>query len=327
MEENEQLLAFYHETNDKYEVYKKVLNENREILIDTKSVNEKVERIKNLYTFMKEICPEFYLEQKKEFNSFDLLAYLLLNCEDTLEKEYILNTTSNFHAEKNQNLVEEELIVATIVYWTRKALLKELTVNGKYHHTYDFYDLSNECEFASEKTLKICNKMSIPCYQIKIEPGFFKDSMLCNLGDYHWFNIAIIKDAPYLIDCTYKQFFLLKKCFLERIGIPYLYGCYAGAFMMMEESRRKVAEKLIKDGYILLTDEVLKDYFDGFALSYRNGLYYEKTADFSYTTPYTAEDYKNFLRRVDSQLHHEGDVVLGLQRRPLKDPYMSFNKR
>lgn len=325
--EAKELLAYYHEVDEKYERYKKILNDNREILLDTQSAKEKVERIKNLYTFMKEICPEFYLETIKEFTNFDLLSYLLLDCEDTLEKEYILDTTSNFHVLKKPNLVEEELITSTIVYWTRKALLKKLGRNGKYRHTFDFYDVSNYCEFASEKTVGICNKMSIPCYQIKIEPGFIKNSMLCNGSGYHYFNIILIQDIPYLVDCTYKQFFLLKKCFLERIGIPYLYGCYAGAFMMMKEGRRKLAEKLIRDGYILLTDEVLKDYLDGFALSYRNGLYYERTSDFSYTTSYTSEDYKNFLKWKDSQLHHEGDIVLGLQRKPLKNPYMSFAKR
>lgn len=203
-------LAFYHAADEKYQEYKKLLENNKETLMNTKSVDEKVKKLKNLYTFMKEVSGEFYYEATKEFQNFDLLSYLLLGCENALGKEYILDTTSNFHMLKDLNLGEEELIANKIVYWTRKALLKELEKQEKHLHPFDFYDVSNDCEFASKKTLKISNKMSISYYRIKIEPGFFKDSLLCNGSCFHYFNIVIMKDIPYLVDCTYKQFLVLE---------------------------------------------------------------------------------------------------------------------
>ena len=88
--------------------------------------------------------------------------------------------------------------------------------------------------------------------------------------------------------------------------------------MIMSEERKKVAEVLLKRGWIELDQNVFKHYMDGFAISFRNGLYYEQTNDFSYTTNYTASDYEKFLFGADTQILHEGDEVLGYQKRPLQ---------
>lgn len=116
--------------------------------------------------------------------------------------------------------------------------------------------------------------------------AFNHNSTLFNGRGYHFFNILKINGNYYLVDCTYKQFFLLRKCLLERIGIPYLSGCYPGVFMCLTEKRKNTAEQIIQNGYIPLTDDIFKDYMDGFLLSWRNGTFYEETKDCSYTTPY-----------------------------------------
>ena len=68
-----------------------------------------------------------------------------------------------------------------------------------------------------------------------------------------------------------------------------------------------------------------KCYFDGFALSFRNGHFYEQTNDFSYTTFYTLDDYKRFLDGEDNQINHESNYTLKLQSIPIKDPFMDFS--
>lgn len=88
--------------------------------------------------------------------------------------------------------------------------------------------------------------------------------------------------------------------------------------MTLTEEKLKLAVSLLEKGYIELTDENGKNYFDTFTLSYRNGLYYEKTNDFTYTTPYTLKDYINFLQGTTSLLKYEDINTLGYQKTPLK---------
>ena len=75
---------------------------------------------------------------------------------------------------------------------------------------------------------------------------------------------------------------------------------------------------MLKDGFILLNEEVLKNYLDGFAISYRNGLYYEETNNFSFTTSYTPKQYIDFLKGNDNQLNYEKRSHLGFQQKVLQ---------
>ena len=60
-----------------------------------------------------------------------------------------------------------------------------------------------------------------------------------------------------------------------------------------------------------------KYYLDGFAISFRNGLYYDETGDYSFTTPYTFDEYIDFLNGKDSQVKREGKLVLGYHEKPV----------
>ena len=66
-----------------------------------------------------------------------------------------------------------------------------------------------------------------------------------------------------------------------------------------------------------MNEENIKNYFDGFAISFRNGTFYDLTEDYSYTTNYSPYDYLRFINGYDSQYHHEGEEVLGYQRKKL----------
>ena len=95
-------------------------------------------------------------------------------------------------------------------------------------------------------------------------------------------------------------------------------GCLPGTFILMDKEREEVAKKLLRDGWIELDEKKLKTYLDAFAISYRNGIYYETTNDYSFTANYTIDDYIRFLKGEDNQINHEGKESLGHQKRPSK---------
>lgn len=159
----------------------------------------------------------------------------------------------------------------------------------------------------------ICKNNNISCTIKRINPGFEDTARLYRGANFHDICIINLEGNYYLVDCTYRQFFMLKGNSLDRIGIPFLANTKPGIFMTLEERRLNLAQLLLSRGWILLTEENIKDYFDGFALSFRNGHYYEETKDYSYTTNYSSNDYINFLEGTDNQVNHEGKRVLSLQ--------------
>lgn len=159
----------------------------------------------------------------------------------------------------------------------------------------------------------ICAENGIECVIKRINPGFALTAKLHNGINYHDIFIITINNEHFLVDCTYRQFFMLKWNSLERIGIPYLSNAKPGIFMALSNNRLRLADNLLKRGWISLNKDNTKNYFDGFALSYRNGFYYNQTGDYSFTTSYTSLDYANFLEVSDNQVNHEGEKVLRLQ--------------
>lgn len=286
------------------------------------SLERKVEVLKSVYAFMKEIGPSFYNE-KTGFHSLyakTLISYVPF-LESKLGEAFVIHPNINYN-EKNvfvsPDFNDATAILTWIVANTRYALIEELKKSKQFNGNIESCSLENYCAFANEMVVSLCENNSILAYEIILEPGFKANSLLCNGYGKHCFIIVKIHNQFYLVDCTYSQFFLLKRCLLERIGVPLLLPNYAGTFMVMHEDRKSIAEEIIQNGFILLTDDVFKAYLDGFAISYRNGLYYEKTQDFSYTTHYSKEDYIRFLKGYDTQLNQEGEMVLGLQKSPLR---------
>ena len=247
-------------------------------------------------------------ERALEITNFEELknmSKLILICEQLLPNKYLIETNEVI---KQGNILEQ------IVLKTQTYLNKDQKK-----------DMQGTCLNSTLFTRKLCKKFNLPVYTFCLQPGFVN-----NPNSYfhrHYFNIIKYQDSYYLVDCTYKQFFLLKRCLLNRLGIPFLATPQAGTFMLMNEKREEVAKKILSDGYIEITSNVLKAYLDGFAISYRNGLYYEEYQDFSYTTPYTDIDYEKFLNGLDNQYNHETKKFLDYQRVPLNNPHINFIKR
>ena len=320
----------------KREANEKYINEIKkyyEKVVYCKSLDERINLIKDIYSYVKSISHNFYEDEEKRMDyGFKLITNYVLDSEYYLPTDFIIENNPNFDLGLVMDydlsqIKEPEYILDSIVNLTRHMLYD--SINGNLRRKKDFkdLDLTNFCIKAAKFIADLCGKYNIYQEKILIEPGFIKNSRLFSGVGLHSFNIITLEDKKYLVDCTYSQFFLLAKSFLERIGIPNMAGCNSGVFMTMCESRRRVAENLLRDGFILLEGDVLKDYLDSFAISYRNGLYYEETNDFSYTTNYEVKNYDDFLAGVDNQLNHEKELLLGYQRKPLNNPNLDFSKR
>ena len=172
-------------------------------------------------------------------------------------------------------------------------------------------NLTNYCFESSMFVYGLCLAQNINAKMVQIEAGYNKDKPIYNGNGFHYFVWATLNEEHYIIDVTYSQFFLWQRNILNRLGLVGITGCDPGIFMYMDPKRKKVAETLLKNGFIKVTKESLKCYLDGFTLSFRNINYYEKTNNFSFQTPYTYEDYLRFLEREDDQIKHEGKENLG----------------
>lgn len=273
------------------------------------------------YRYFKSIAP-YYLEEVKHFNSYYRLRCRLNDLERQIKPSFIIESNPNFQINDNlENLKitdNSEIMLDWLVYMARKYLcIKEFNSSiGAFNNA----TLSNLCRISSETILKFCHEMHLNAKVVTINAGFSTNPTLYGGNGFHDF-VVIGLDRKYAIDVSYRQFFVSKKNDLERIGIVDLAGqqevampnCGPGIFMTMTPERLALAEQILKRGWFEITPENMKMYLDGFALSYRNGLYYEKTNDYSYTTPYTTEDYKKFNRK-NSQITKEGIEVLGYQR-------------
>lgn len=221
-----------------------------------------------------------------------------------MRTKYICYTYLKLNNNKDENILN---------YIIKKASDKILFYfNDKYANINEV-DMTNNCVAISFWIKDICDELSIPCKIIKLYPCFDEKAKIFGGCGFHYFNIVTIQNKNYLVDISYKQFFKKNTNFLEEIGVPYLCAPLAGTFMLMDENRKKLASELLENGFVELNKDSLKLYCDGFALSYRNGLYYKYFKN-DFNTTYTSEHYINFLFGNDSQINYEPIECLG----PLK---------
>lgn len=290
----------------------------------------KTELLKSVYNDMKLLADN--ATGFDEIKTYDALKAKLLICEGQYcSDEYIMESMPlydpcdpKFVNRKIGNYKTAEELVEHLVWFTRTGLLNML--NEADHRITSLNDLSlvNECYNTSCLVSSLCKMMNIPCKIVKIPPAFTDDIQLLDGNGFHYFAVISVGGKDFIIDCTYRQFFRVDKNLIERLGVFRLNGCDPGVYMMMGRSRRKTASHLLKHGWIEATSENLKNYFDGFALASRNGLFYEKFKWASYTTPYTVSDYEKFLNGFDHQINHEPIECLGEQYTSLEDPKFRF---
>lgn len=278
---------------------------------------------------------EAYKYIKNNYDIFNIRAYdyilalrNLRMCENNMPKKYICDCNVYFSYPKDDIDIKRlgEIDVLNALTTINRKLSLDLTsdifIKNK---DYNSLDTTNLCKNTTRLFEIYCKHNNIKCQRIKIAAGFDENIELFDGCGFHYFNIVTVNNEKYIYDVTYKQFFKIKDNFFQKLGIIGHPPTSLGKYMIIEEKRKKTAEELLKKGFIPYNEENLKNYLDGFALSYRNGLYYEQVGNTNYNTIYTFDDYERFLFTDDSQVKHESIDVLGYQYKELKNPNFDFN--
>lgn len=281
--------------------------------------NNDNDMLQEIYLYVKGITNLYYYDncyEKSLLPAYKLIRFSVGLAEEKVSSR-IINIPINFELLDDKK--NDKSFLDYVVYSTRKYLLEKRYLDSKIVRL-DKINFADECLNAANFIKAICDENGIESYILQIAPGYDINSKLydCDGLKYHYFNVIKYAGEYYLLDITYLQFFYTRYNILDRIGLVNIPPCDPGCFMMMSNIGQEAATEIIKNGYIKLDEKVFKIYLDAFTISFRNGLYYENTNDFSFTTNYSIEDYIRFLNGEDNQINYEGEENLGYQKSPLK---------
>lgn len=125
------------------------------------------------------------------------------------------------------------------------------------------------------------DKVTSLVHQLGLEVGTFnfnnvKDCLVDHIANIVYIkcnNGTLIEDRIYLVDCTYRKFFTTDKCNINRYtndAAPDL-----GLYVSVENYKKFLAEELISNGYIELTDSSAKLIMEAYILASRNLTFYD----------------------------------------------------
>ena len=284
-------------------------------------------------------CAKEILKKDLSMEEVNCISTILYYTEFYMPSAYIMDVKSKFSAIGDKSFMTVYEIIKQIPkeFSSKKELLDTIvsTVRNIIFYKYRFQDsftyenfeaisFLDLCKEVSYWVNEVCKFMKVKSEIIRIDPGFNQELNLVDGNGFHYFNIITIENERVLVDLSYKQFFTIKGNNLERLGVLKSTGCLAGIYMIQNESRLTTAKTLLLNGWIELTEENMKNYFDGFALSYRNALYYDNLGCVDFTTKYTACDYENFIYGDDNQANHENIRMLGIQDARLNNLNLDF---
>lgn len=287
---------------------------------------ELINKMNSMYYYIKCLTSEFLMGDEVHEGYRKFLEHSN-RCENLLSDVYITETAPEICdlsslkeiTERNPYVGDPNEVLNWIVSNARVKLCEKYKVDNL-----TSINTLNNCKYVSDIIKSTCDELGVDCKILTIYPGFERRIDLIQGCGFHAFNIVKIFGKRYIVDCSYRQFFAVRKNCPENLGVLGNSGIRPGTFMLLTEERKKVADTLLKKGWIELNEETGKHYFDGFALAFRNGIFYEETEDFSFTTPYALDDYISFLKCLDSQLKHEPEGSIGRQKKVLRNPEFKF---
>ena len=289
------------------------------------SYENKAAKLADLYEAMKCLSDQIHGDKEYDDIYMTLRDRLVLRERNVFSNEFIYESKPDFDPEDEKYLsgVKKEMSVEDfldlLVWLIRKDLLNDCM--DSFYDVTDLEDMSltDQCFKATYLGKSLCDGFKVYSKALKIEPGFTDKIKLFNGHGYHFFLMVDLGSGEYIVDCTYRQFFRLDRNLPERLGVYGLSGCNPGYYMLLDPERKKVADALLKRGWIKATASNFKHYMDGFALSFRNGLYYERNGEEEFKVPYTFYDYKKFLMGEGDQIESQSEECLAVQDSPLKD--------
>ena len=181
---------------------------------------------------------------------------------------YILDT--GFENDDFSEEMSDEAKITSIVQKERRHLMKDNDLATA--------SLAGECE---DSTLRVLIDSASKGFEEAtcLFPGAYLEKSSAG----HNCSIINLNGKSYLIDCTYRQFF--EESLSEQCGI----------YMINDESRRRVAEQILKYGWIEATPENIKAYMDGFEMGKRKS--FEETG-------ISAEEYIKRLNEHETNSIH-----------------------
>lgn len=145
-----------------------------------------------------------------------------------------------------------------------------------------------------------------------------------------------VEEVDYLIDCTYRQFFLVSKCnegafYNTKEHLKGKAAPQAGYFMNLNHEDREFATNLLYNGYVELNEYTAKKYGDGFVLANTGLDHYNNIINPNkFKTGISGEEY---IRRFKSHLiEHDGSLKrvrlrFGDVEMSFKTPYEQANEQ
>lgn len=233
---------------------------------------------------VKTIKMESLLNEYYFFCSTYQLPWQFKGCYDILNKSYIIESeptiitdmdvervrlaVDNYnHAKDSDSVIsidDVNVILEYVVQNARKIMSNNLDINTS--------SLLGECGHAQ-------NYVVIPLSNIGVQVSVNNSKYFPYCDSVHAFAVAtfdVIEDGKnvkkrFLIDPTYRQFFsTLLACygryFLKSHNPKQVIAPMAGYHIIREKNGFNIAQKILKDGYIELTDEVLLAYGHSFSL-------------------------------------------------------------
>lgn len=240
-------------------------------------------------------------------------------------KSIICKSNFDYYIENKKNEYKQETdedFLKFLILLIRKRFMEKYI--SKYIKDINEIDLADTCLDFSELVKGVCDFYCIDCIVVKIDAGFSKQHEIFQCHGYHYFDIVTFKDKKYIVDCSYRQFFSLRRNIPECLGVMDFDTLNLGYYMVNSSEKREIAEKIVKEGFIELTEHNFKHYLDGFTLSFRNGLFYEQNGGLTCDTCYTYDDYIKLLFYNYDLIQLEGRENLGFQKKPLKNPKFEF---
>lgn len=198
----------------------------------------------------------------------------------SVDKMKFFSARNKLRSKEQLSKDEIEVILDFYVGECRRALEKNLNIDISTD------PLINKCDLAQKLVGMALEKVGVLVYPQETHktihpyvPG-------------HSFLVAIFnKDDSYLIDLTYRQFFLKDKCNVDRLMITddcVVLAPDPGFFASSKTEMRQTASLILEKGYVPLTNEHAKHYADSF--------YFAKTGRDGYSN-ISGEIYKNsFLK-------------------------------
>lgn len=178
---------------------------------------------------------------------------------DVFIKDYDIDKVNELIRKHNSGFAlsgsEIEVILNYYISLTRKKMEEFFSINVSED------PLINKCDFAQKTVFDLMTKDGFLVYPKESQNVIHPNCM----G--HSFLVFCLDGKSYLIDPTFKQFFLSDECDFDKLIVVdgiIVKSLPPGYFLVRSEFGKMISSKLISDGFIELDDKVAGEYCNSF---------------------------------------------------------------